>query len=220
MNIFVTSPNPSQSALWLDDLRLNKMIVESAQMLSTAIHVLTDSDPEICGDLYKKTHPNHPCNVWLRESSANFWWLVSHASTMANHKACLGKRHKSHDKIHAAMMAHWTHNIVPEGELTPFSNSAANKSLELDFKAEPNTYLAYRKYLVARWLRDKRMPKWSGDARACPDWALDELRAHWGSDIPELTAHCYDRAGYTLKTQREQWAEGGGGRSEIYSCVE
>ena len=220
MNIFVSDPNPSRSALWLDDVRLNKMILESAQMMSTAIRVLTDDDPAICRGLYKKTHVNHPCNIWLRESSGNFSWLASHAFTMANHKACLGRRHKSHLKLHEAYMAQWKHNIVPEGELTPFSNSAANKAQGLDFKGESNTYLAYRKYLVARWLRDKRMPKWTGDARACPDWALDELRAHWGEGIPELTFNCYDSTGHTIKTQRQQWAEGAGGRSEIYSCVE
>jgi hypothetical protein len=37
MNIFALSECPEQSALWLDDIRKNKMILESAQMLSTAI---------------------------------------------------------------------------------------------------------------------------------------------------------------------------------------
>ena len=34
MNIFALDKCPMQSAQWLDDIRKNKMILESAQMLS------------------------------------------------------------------------------------------------------------------------------------------------------------------------------------------
>lgn len=219
MNIFVTHPSPAVSALWLDDSRLNKMILESAQMLSTAIRTVTDNDASICEGLYRKTHTNHPCNIWVRETRANFMWLVAHASTMANYKATRdGKRHRSMEIIVNALRRS---RVIPEGEQTPFANSAANQDHGVDFKSEPNTYSAYRKYLVARWLSDKRMPTWKGDARACPDWALDALREHYGEDnIPELAWDCHDHTGHTIKTQRQQWAEGDGGYAEVYSCVE
>ena len=39
MNIFATSPSPDTSALWLDDVRKNKMILETAQLLSASVRI-------------------------------------------------------------------------------------------------------------------------------------------------------------------------------------
>ena len=72
MNIFATSNCPIESAIALDDKRLVKMVLESAQLLSTAMWVWGLTSP------YKPTHMNHPSNVWARETRANYWWLVRH----------------------------------------------------------------------------------------------------------------------------------------------
>lgn len=74
MNIFVTSSSPYFSAIALDDRRLIKMILETAQLLSTAVRetpniTLTNSF------IYKSTHANHPCAIWARASQDNFFWL-------------------------------------------------------------------------------------------------------------------------------------------------
>lgn len=53
MNIFVTDPNPKIAASHLDDLRLGKMCVETAQMLSVWAKPFDG--------IYKPTHINHPC---------------------------------------------------------------------------------------------------------------------------------------------------------------
>ncbi len=227
MNIFVTHPSPATAASYLCNVRQNKMTTESAQMLSTALRVLTDDDPEFCDGLYKKTHPNHPANIWVRTSLANFQWLVSHACCLAN--ACQGRQkqgkvHGARDKIMNAHIraSRLPNDIWPETGRTPFSNNAASKAHGLDFKHVENVYSAYRQYLVARWTTtDKRMPKWTGDARGCPDWALDAMRAKYpDGEIQELTWRCYDSGGMVLKTQRSLWAEGAGDRAEVYSCVE
>ena len=47
MNIFALDQCPMQSALWLDDIRKNKMILESAQMLSTAVRLLIGTPVEV-----------------------------------------------------------------------------------------------------------------------------------------------------------------------------
>jgi hypothetical protein len=69
MNIFALSECPEQSALWLDDIRKNKMILESAQMLSTAIRWL---DPDTTLPVYKLAYMNHPCSKWARAISWQF----------------------------------------------------------------------------------------------------------------------------------------------------
>lgn len=61
MNIFVTDISPIVSAQALDDKRVVKMILESAQLLSSAIFINSQS---IYNDIYKPTHLKHPCTIW------------------------------------------------------------------------------------------------------------------------------------------------------------
>lgn len=227
MNIFVTHPSPAVSASFLCDKRQNKMLVESAQMLSTAIRMLTDNDPEWCDGLYKKTHYNHPCNVWVRQSLRNFQWLVSHACVMANAGQGRNKKGAVPKARPIVMRAHERACRLPADvwatdELTPHINAARSKEHGIDFTHVENVYSAYRQYLVARWTTtDKRVPVWTGDARGCPDWALDAMQGRYpDEEIQELTWRCYEDGGMVLKTQRQLWAESPAGRAEVYSCVE
>lgn len=72
MNIFYLDHNPYIAAQWHGDKHVVKMIVETAQMLSTAHHILLpDKDNR---SLYKPTHKNHPCNIWVRETESNYNW--------------------------------------------------------------------------------------------------------------------------------------------------
>ena len=93
MNIFALSECPEQSALWLDDIRKNKMILESAQMLSTAIRWL---DPDTTLPVYKLAYINHPCSKWARATRGNFMWLIKHMSALFNQKS---GAHKSAELI-------------------------------------------------------------------------------------------------------------------------
>ena len=69
MNIFVLDENIEKCAEYHVDSHVIKMILESAQMLSTAVRS-TGVDAG-----YKSTHENHPCNKWVRESLQNWLWL-------------------------------------------------------------------------------------------------------------------------------------------------
>ena len=78
MNIFYLHEDPHISAQAMTDKHVVKMILESAQLMCTAHHVL-DEDNAIHKDiLYKPTHKNHPSAVWVRGSSQNYAWLYSH----------------------------------------------------------------------------------------------------------------------------------------------
>lgn len=83
MNIFATDSNPELAARYLDDRRLPKMVVESAQILSSALYNLGYWR----SDLYRETHRHHPCVKWAQSSRGNFSWLVSHG-------LALGKEYK------------------------------------------------------------------------------------------------------------------------------
>lgn len=69
MNIFVLDRDPKLAAQYHCDVHLNKMLLEYAQLLSTAMWYRGGIGP------YKATHANHPCAVWARHSTSNYQWL-------------------------------------------------------------------------------------------------------------------------------------------------
>lgn len=92
MNIFYLSNSVTECAEWAVDRHVVKMILETAQLLSTAHRFidgteyvdktksgrsvkrwsLYDSRDAI---LYSATHIHHPSAVWCRQSDANYTWL-------------------------------------------------------------------------------------------------------------------------------------------------
>lgn len=75
MNIFFLSLSPKEAAERHCDKHVVKMILESTQLLYSAHWVLNpEGIPEMA---YKKTHVNHPCAIWVRDSLSNYLWLCS-----------------------------------------------------------------------------------------------------------------------------------------------
>ena len=74
MNIFYLSTNADECARYHCDKHVVKMILETAQMLSTAHRVLDGDKLADEKKLYKKVHVNHPSTKWVRESYANYSW--------------------------------------------------------------------------------------------------------------------------------------------------
>ena len=74
MNIFFLDEDSKMCAQAHCDKHVVKMILEYAQMMSTAHRVL-DPPSELIEPMYKPTHKNHPAAVWVRESDANYKWL-------------------------------------------------------------------------------------------------------------------------------------------------
>ena len=77
MNIFFLSWKPALCAKYHNNKHVVKMCIEYAQLLSTAHRVLDNSrlSKSYDRDLCRSTHVNHPCAIWVRESSANYLWL-------------------------------------------------------------------------------------------------------------------------------------------------
>ena len=74
MNIFYLHHDPVICARQHNDRHVSKMIVETAQLLSTAHHELDGKPSIFC---YKRAHWNHPSAVWCRENTQNYLWLHS-----------------------------------------------------------------------------------------------------------------------------------------------
>jgi hypothetical protein len=96
MNIFYLDRDPVKAAEYHVDKHCVKMILESAQLLSTAHHVLDGDNP----NLYKKTHVNHPSAIWARQSKKNYLWLLSLLEAQIDeYRYRFGKEHKTIEKL-------------------------------------------------------------------------------------------------------------------------
>lgn len=188
MNIFALDNNPVYAALAQHDRHVVKMILESAQMLSTCVQhkdmqrysFMVDDYGK--GLLYKPTHSNHPCSVWVRESDANFVWLVVHMDALVAeyHRRFPNKTHACNKlKFMFACMAgrligrgfYTTEGIHPDlldfaNEHTPFATA-----MPLQYRDIESEVQSYRNYYVAekvagnRWTNPIYEPKWLIDAQ-------------------------------------------------------
>tara|TARA_B100001093_G_scaffold509286_1_gene573018 strand:- start:1931 stop:2500 length:570 start_codon:yes stop_codon:yes gene_type:complete len=117
MNIFILSEDPVEAAQQQCDKHVVKMIVESAQMLST-VHRMVDGimerRPSKSGSmlqyyklddhrediLYKACHYNHPSTVWTREGCCNYTWHYQHFIALCDEYTYrYGKVHATDSKL-------------------------------------------------------------------------------------------------------------------------
>ena len=147
MNIFVTHPDPMLSAMFLDDKRVIKMVLESAQLLSTAMIQLGGCGP------YKPCYINHPCSIWTRDCRHNYNWLYFHFVYLCEqYTDRYGKIHKCEQYVNTfgEFTQHVPYKLMPK----PFANCTPFKRTEV--------HLAYRLTLRRKWRRDVRTPTWYG----------------------------------------------------------
>ena len=171
MNIFVLDKDPQIAAQMMCDKHVVKMIVESAQMLSTAHRVLegtewTDyakngrrikrwkSPYKLMEDLlYKASFVGHPCTQWVMKNDKNYYWLTEHR---------YGKVHKTDDMI-SLIRYRKPQNIPIADSITPFA-----QAMPEEYKND-NAVEAYRAYYLgektgfAKW-KNAETPSWFKEA--------------------------------------------------------
>lgn len=83
MNIFVLDLNPVKAAQFQCNKHVVKQIVESYQMLGSALRKNGAQDFQMpltkSGTPLKGGYPNHPCTVWVSTSRENYKWTLEHA---------------------------------------------------------------------------------------------------------------------------------------------
>lgn len=184
MNIFAVDSNPLDAARMLCDQHVSKMILESMQMLSDTHRVLRGKKATVYtvsgrkrtvyqlhddteNFLYKTCNPNHGCTRWVRESSANYWWLVDHVQEMHyEFQYRFGKDHKSF-----SLFPYFSQNIpanLPACRLTKFFLAMP------EHHYRDNPVDSYRKFYYEDKVRSG-MARWN-KGRPAPDWVLDRLK--------------------------------------------
>ena len=157
MNIFILDEDPVLAAQMLCDRHVNKMILETAQMLSSV------ADKYGHPTLYKPAYKNHPCTLWAGKSKENWLWLIDHGLALRDEKIFrTGSGHKS------ASVIEWYKDLDygPDKSLglTSFAQAMPN------FFKHDNAVIAYRSYYLGdkQFFKDGRRPKWK--VRGQPSW--------------------------------------------------
>lgn len=162
MNIFVLDEDASAAARYHCDKHVVKMIVESAQMLSTA-HRLAGGEPP--DNIYRTSYPNHPCTNWARESVQNYCWL---------HKLAVALCHQyriRYRKTHGAepMLLGPLDSIPPD--ITKVEQTPFTQVMPFPYQVKGDPVQAYRLYYIgakmhfAQW-RVVSKPHWLDEAYA------------------------------------------------------
>lgn len=158
MNIFYVSKSPKEAAEFLPDKLIVKMPLESAQMLCTAHRIHSDEDWCDANGIYKIAYKNHPCTIWARTTSDNYFWLYSHFIALCSeYTRRYGKEHLSFTKLEEPLS--YLPSEIKLGGLTKLPQAMPD-----EYKHE-NPVLAYRDYVI----HEKHYAKWE-KGRDKPDW--------------------------------------------------
>ena len=165
MNIFVTNVCPIKSAQDHNSVHNVKMVVELAQLLSTAHFEL---DGQIVG--YKPTHKNHPSAKWVRECSGNYQWAFDHFKALCDEYTFrTGKVHKSSELL---VLLGKQPSKIAQGSRTCFAMAMPEQYQRLGIFDQTRAYRAYLNDKYKEWrCRDKPMRVDWGN-RKQPEWVV------------------------------------------------
>lgn len=178
MNVFYLHNDTKTCAEMHLDKHCVKMILEYAQLLSTA-HRMLDGDHYIDKSsgraiqrwrvedertekmLFKASHINHPSAIWARSNNENYHWLGQLLLEL-----CAEYTHR-YNKVHsvdASGLAHFLSTYQPKN--IPVGDFTEPPPAMPDYCKVPGDSIAsYRKYYL---LEKRRFAVWTN--RVMPDW--------------------------------------------------
>jgi len=158
MNIFFLHTDPQWAANALCDKHVPKMLLESAQMLSTAVHQHQgdiDSD-----NLYKKAYPNHPMTKWVGFNRDCFRWALENAVFISQeYYKRFSKLHKSSRIINNIYDNNYIDDI-PDGFFKEPPQCMPDEYKDDDYVTAYRKYYQGAKSYFAKWERGVSAPDW------------------------------------------------------------
>jgi len=182
VNIFYLSNDPAECARFHVDKHTIKMILEYAQLLSTAHrildgrqslglsktgrkqvrYILSDERESI---LYTATHINHPSAIWCRESVSNYMWLAELL------EECCKEYSYRYGKVHKVesmgLMQTLKNNIPTNISDKPFTEPTP--AMDEKYKVPGDSIASYQSYYINN---KTHLASWKGkvNSRKQPEW--------------------------------------------------
>ena len=174
MNIFYLDNDPVKSAELHCDKHVVKMIIEYAQLMSTAHRVLDGdlyedrtannhrikrwrlSDSNMENVLYKASHINHPSNIWIRSSDSHYQFVYDMFVALCNeYTHRYGRVHLTEEKL-KDVLQHLPSNIANINFVDPPQAMPDDVKTSDAVDAYQNYYRVYKKGF-AKWT-DRETP--------------------------------------------------------------
>ncbi|HMA62533.1 MAG TPA: pyrimidine dimer DNA glycosylase/endonuclease V [bacterium] len=133
MNIFVLDNDIKKCAQYHCDQHVVKMILESTQIMCTALNLKGFKTP------YRSTHTKHPCVKWVGESYSNFEWLGNLTKALNDEYKFRYEKQKDHKSI-SVVMEIQKYNYQDKG-LTEFAQAMPD-----EYKVPGDPVQAYRNF--------------------------------------------------------------------------
>ena len=178
MNIFYIDENPELAARYHGDKHVVKMVLETAQLLSTAHHVLDGDENHFCqkasdGGLYRPSHVNHPSSTWVRQLADNYLWtwelLVFLCFEFEFRRQ--GKKHKTSQLIQPLQQ-------LPQNIETANSSAGNHQHTTVPPLVMPEEFHksdpveSYRDYYFFKWQEGVVSYEWG---REMPEWLQERI---------------------------------------------
>lgn len=157
MNIFVLDRDIENAVQFQVKMHCTKMPLETAQLLSTCHRIFESRYAE---KAYRKTHENHPCSIWVRESRSNYDWLYDF--WCKQFEEFRYRRNKSHSSEKLLDVLKYNPVKLDRG-LTPFALCMPDK-----YKVE----CPIESYRIFYNNEKRHLFDWEGK-RPVPDWVYD-----------------------------------------------
>jgi len=185
INIFYLHPEAKTCAEMHLDRHVVKMIIEYAQLLSTAHRLLDgtltvgltktgrkakryvlpdDREPHV----YVATHSNHPSAKWTRHTKANYLWLFDLWVNLLDEYTHRYKKNHSCARLVPYLVRSPVN--IPNGEFTP-----PWRAMPDDAKIGDDSLLSYRNYYITY---KRKMARWTN--REMPDWFAEGIYRNYG----------------------------------------
>jgi len=157
MNIFFLHKDPQWAANALCDKHVPKMLLESAQMLSTAVQ---ENVGERLEDLYKPAYPKHPMTKWVGSTFSNFQWTLENA-VFISQEYCkrFNKLHKS-SRILNVIYDNQYYKEIPDERFTTPPQCMPDEYKDDDYVTAYRKYYKGAKAYFAKWQRGVDAPEW------------------------------------------------------------
>lgn len=184
MNRFILSPLPEIAAMMHCDKHVVKMILEEAQMLSTAHRVIDGTmyieerhvpgspskvrrikrwkhpDKDMDTILYQATHINHPCAEWSRVCHDNYMWGYELLDNLCEEYTYrYGKVHSVQSSGLMDALSKAPHNTQWGRPLTEFPQAMPDHCKHRDAVEAYRQYYIKEKVRFAKWTR-REVPYW------------------------------------------------------------